>query len=137
MFVVHHTYRKVVYVMAEKRKDSKGRILGDGENQMEDGRYRYQYMDSRGKRCAVYSWKLVETDRTPPGKRDDISLREKIKQIDRDVGDGIKAAANNKITLNDMFDLYMAGKYGLKDSTRSNYLYMYENYVSDGIGQKK
>ena len=67
--------------MAEKRKDSKGRILRDGENQMKDGRYRYQYMDGRGKRCAVYSWKLVETDRTPPGKRDDISLREKIKQI--------------------------------------------------------
>lgn len=107
--------------MAEKRKDSKGRILRDGENQMKDGRYRYQYMDSRGKRCAVYSWKLVETDRTPPGKRDDLSLREKIKQIDRDVEDGIKTAANNKITLNDMFDLYMAGKYELKDSTRSNY----------------
>lgn len=123
--------------MAEKRKDSKGRILRDGENQMKDGRYRYQYMDCRGKRCAVYSWKLVETDRTPPGKRDDISLREKIKQIDRDVEDGIKTAANNKITLNDMFDLYMAGKYELKDSTRSNYLYMYENYVSCEIGRKK
>ena len=47
--------------MAEKRKDSRGRILRDGENQMKDGRYRYQYMDGRGKRCAVYSWKLVET----------------------------------------------------------------------------
>ena len=123
--------------MAEKRKDSKGRILRDGENQMKDGRYRYQYMDGRGKRCAVYSWKLVETDRTQPGKRDDISLREKIKQIERDVEDGIKTAVNNKITLNDMFDLYMAGKYELKDSTRSNYLYMYENYVSGEIGRKK
>lgn len=106
----------------KKRTDNKGRILRDGESQMKDGRYRYQYMDSRGKRCAVYSWKLVETDRTPRGKRDDTSLREKIKQIDRDVEDGIKAAVNNKITLNYMFDLYMAGKYELKDSTRSNYL---------------
>lgn len=35
--------------MAEKRKDSRGRILRDGENQMKDGRYRYQYMDGRGK----------------------------------------------------------------------------------------
>ena len=56
---------------------------------------------------------------------------------DRDVEDGIKAAVNNKITLNYMFDLYMAGKYELKDSTRSNYLYMYENYVSGEIGRKK
>ena len=31
----------------------------------------------------------------------------------------------------------MAGKYELKDSTRSNYLYMYENYVSGEIGRKK
>ena len=59
------------------------------------------------------------------------------KQIDRDVEDGIKTAANNKITLNDMVDLYMAGKYELKDFTRSNYLYMYENDVSDEIGRKK
>lgn len=123
--------------MAEKRKDSKGRILRDGEGQMKDGRYRYQYMDGRGKRYAVYSWKLVETDRMLPGKRDDISLREKIKQIDRDIEDGIKASSNSKVTLNDMFNLYMAGKYELKDSTRSNYLYMYENYVADEIGRKK
>lgn len=123
--------------MSEKRKDSKGRILKDGESQREDGRYRYQYMDSRGKRHEVYSWKLVETDRVPPGKRDDISLREKIKQINRDMDDGIKTAANNRITLNEMFDLYMAGKYELKQSTRTNYLYMYKNYVSREIGKKK
>ena len=54
--------------VAEKRKDSKGRILRDGENVMPDGRYRYQYTDSTGKRKAVYSWKLVPTDRTPEGK---------------------------------------------------------------------
>lgn len=128
---------EVVKAMAEKRKDSKGRILRDGESQMKDGRYRYQYMDSKGKRCVVYGWKLVGTDRTPAGKRDGISLREKIKQINRDVEDGIKTAANSKVTLNNMFDLYMAGKYELKESTRSNYLYMYENYVSDEIGRKK
>lgn len=123
--------------MAEKRKDGKGRILRDGESQRADGRYRYQYMDSRGKRHEVYSWKLVETDKTPPGKRDDTSLREKIKHISRDIEDGIKTAADNKITLNEMFDLYMAGKYELKQSTRTNYLYMYKNYVSEEIGKKK
>ena len=73
----------------------------------------------------------------PPGKRNDISLREKVKQISRDIEDGIKTAANNKITLNEMFNLYMAGKYELKQSTRTNYLYMYKNYVSEEIGKKK
>jgi len=123
--------------MSEKRKDSKGRILRDGESQRADGRYCYQYLDGKGKRCAVYSWKLVETDRTPKGKRDDISLREKIKQINRDLEDGIRTVANNKVTLNALFNLYMAGKSEIKDSTRSSYLFMYGNYVSAEIGEKK
>ena len=93
--------------MAEKRKDKKGRILRDGENQMQDGRYRYQYIDGSGKRCAVYSWRLVETDVTPKGKRETECLREKIKKINRDLEDGIKTSLHNKTTLNDMFDLYI------------------------------
>lgn len=120
-----------------KRKDSKGRILKDGENQMKDGRYRYQYIDSQGKRRAIYSWKLVKSDRIPTGKRDDICLREKIKQIKKDQIDGIKPASENNITLNDMFYLYMAGKHELKQSTRTNYLYMYRNYVSPHLGTRK
>ncbi len=34
-------------------------------------------------------WKLVPTDKTPAGKRDDISLREKEKEIQKDLDDGI------------------------------------------------
>ncbi len=123
--------------MSEKRKDNRGRILRDGESQRTDGRYRYQYLDSKGERREVCSWKLVETDKTPPGKRDDISLREKEKQIVKDVQDGIRTPAGNKTTLNDMFELYMSGKCDLKQSTRTNYKYMYKNYVFDVIGQKK
>lgn len=123
--------------MAEKRKDKKGRILRDGENQMQDGRYRYQYIDSSGKRCAVYSWRLVETDTTPKGKRETESLREKIKKINRDLEDGIKTSLHNKTTLNDMFDLYMSGKQELKQSTRGNYNYMYTKYVRDTLGKRK
>ena len=36
-----------------KRKDNRGRILRDGEDQMKDGRYRFQYMDANGKRQAA------------------------------------------------------------------------------------
>lgn len=36
-----------------------------------------------------YSWKLVPTDKTPAGKRDDIALREKEKEIQKDLDDGI------------------------------------------------
>ncbi len=68
--------------MAEKRRDSKGRILRTGESQRKDGRYAYKYTDSTSKPQFVYAWKLVATDKTPAGKRDDISLREK--EINRD-----------------------------------------------------
>lgn len=120
-----------------ERKDNRGRILRDGEDQMKDGRYRFQYMDANGKRQATYSWKLVPTDRIPAGKRNDISLREKEDLIHQDNRDGIDGKAAAQISLNEMFDKYMAGKRELKESTRTNYLYMYKKYVSEEIGKKK
>lgn len=74
--------------MPGKRKDIKGRNLKDGEDQRPDGRYRFRYIDGNGKRQAVYSWRLVSTDKTPIGKRDDLSLREKEKQINNNLRDG-------------------------------------------------
>lgn len=56
------------------------------------------------------SWKLVERDRMPPGKKDDLSLREKERQIERDMEDSIKTGRDAKITLNQMFETYMTGK---------------------------
>lgn len=121
--------------MAEKRKDSKGRILKDGESIMPDGRYRYQYVDAFGKRKAIYSWKLVPTDKLPAGKRPDLSLREKIKQIQKDVSDGIRT--DKRKTLNDIFDLWISLKINLKDNTKQNYIYMYQQFVSPDFGKKK
>ena len=120
-----------------KRTDNKGRILKDGESQRKDGSYRYRYTDADGVRRDVYSKRLVSTDRLPPGCKDDLSLREKERKINRDLEDGIKAAVENKATLNDLFELYMANKPELKDTTRSNYLYMYNKYVRNDIGKKK
>ena len=75
--------------MSEKRRDNKNRILRSGESQRKDGRYAYKYTDTFGKVQFVYAWKLVPTDKTPAGKRDDISLREKKKEIQKDLDDGI------------------------------------------------
>ena len=121
--------------MAEKRKDSKGRILKDGESIMPDGRYRYQYVDAYGKRKAIYSWKLVPTDKIPDGKRSDLSLREKIKQVQKDVSDGIRI--DNQKTVNDIFDLWISLKRNLKDNTKQNYIYMYQQFVAPDFGKKK
>lgn len=54
--------------MPEKRKDNKGRILREGEVQRSDGKYMYRYTDAGGERRAVYSWRLVESDKVPDGK---------------------------------------------------------------------
>ena len=69
--------------MSEIRRDNKNRKLLTGESQDKDGRYRYKYNDAFGKRKSVYSWRLTESDPYPKGKRRDISLREKKKNIQK------------------------------------------------------
>ena len=73
----------------EKRRDSKGRILRTGESQRKDGRYAYKYINALGEPKFEYAWKLVPTDKTPAGKREDTSLREKEQAIQKDLNDGI------------------------------------------------
>lgn len=115
--------QKGAIYMAERRKDSKGRVLKDGESYRSDGRYQYRYSLGDGKRHTVYAATLAD-------------LREKEKVIQRDLMDDITATACN-ITLNQMFKLYMSGKSELKQSTRTNYNYMYKKYVHDTLGQRR
>lgn len=95
--------------MADKRKDNRGRVLKDNERQRSDGKYEYRYIFD-GQRKSVYSWRLVPTDRTPKGKRDDLSLREKEKAIEKDLADGIDAVRASRTTLNELFRMYMDHK---------------------------
>ena len=124
-------------VAKAKRVDNKGRILKDGESQRPNGTYRFRYVDANGVRRDVYSSRLLPTDKMPAHCKDDLSLREKEKAILRDLEDGVKTAVENKLTLNELFDLYIEGKKELKESTRVNYMYMYRKYVRDGLGRKK
>ena len=122
--------------MAEKRRDSKGRVLWAGESQRPDGKYEFKYADNNGERHSVYSWKLVATDRVPEGKQITESLREMEKQIKKDLEDNLLVYETRKMTLNSFWNEYIALKHELKDSTRSNYIYMYDKYVRPDIGQK-
>lgn len=122
--------------MSEKRRDSKGRILRDGEVQRSDGRYMYRYTDGCGLRRAIYSWRLVETDKAPDGKRSLKPLREMEKEIQRDLLDGIDCFSAARTTLNDLYDKYVGGKRELKQTTRAGYGYLYEKHVRGGLGKK-
>lgn len=123
--------------MNDKRRDNKGRVLRNSESQRADGKYEFKYTDAKGVRRSVYSWKLVSTDKLPPGKRQCEPLRDMEKRLSKDVDDGIDTYSGAKTSLNDYYDEYIGTKFELKPSTRTNYKYMYTKYVRDVLGDKK
>ena len=106
--------------MSEKRRDNKNRILRNGESQRKDGRYAYKYTDATGKQQFVYSWKLEKTDKLPEGKRDCLSLREKEKQILRDLDDQI-APRGGEMTVLALVQKYILQKTGVRPNTEAGY----------------
>lgn len=115
-----------------KRKDMKGRQLKNGESQRSDGRYQYQYIGLDKKRHAVYSWKLLPSDSCPNAKKGEKSLREKEKDIQKELLQEENACSGN-ITLNEMFDIYLMKKRRngkpLSQKTVQNYRQMYDKHV--------
>lgn len=99
----------------ERRKDNKGRILKTGESQRSDGRYCYRYKALDGKRKYIYDLDLN-------------ALREKERQINRDIEDKIYS---NDITMNECFDRYMLTKIDLRDGTRHKYNLEYNRWIRD------
>lgn len=117
----------------KKRRDNKGRILQNGETQRSDGRYAYKYVDAFGKPRFVYSWKLTSTDRVPKGKRDDIPLREKEKQIQKDIEDGMDLAGG-KMTVCQLFKKYTHSRGNVKYSTVKSRDVLMKRLEDDVIG---
>ena len=122
--------------MSDVRRDNKGRKLFNGESQRKDGKYEYKYHDAWGKRKTVYSWKLTPTDRVPAGKRDDISLREKIKQIQKDLNSNITPDGGN-FTVLELVEKYISQKTGVRHNTRANYNFVVNVIKKEAFGQKR
>jgi len=120
--------------MSEKKRDNKKRILFQGESQDANGRYRYRYTDAYGNRHAIYSWRLTKADKTPNGKRHDLSLREKIQIINRDIADGIIA---NSMTVFELCERYVATKTGVKHNTYATYNTVLNTLKAEPFGQKQ
>lgn len=118
-----------------KRRDNKNRILNRGESQRQDGRYTYKYVDAQGETKYVYAWKLLPTDRTPKGKREDLSLREKERIIQRDLLDGIDTKGS-KMTLCQLYAKKNAGRPNVKKSTQRGRKYLMEALKQDKLGAR-
>lgn len=109
--------------MTERRKDSKKRVLKEGEYQRANGTFEYKWRDRRGKRHSIYAKTLDE-------------LRDKELDVLRDVLDGVRAEGKD-ITINDLYESWVRLKRGLKDNTFQNYQYMYRQFVEPDFGRSK
>lgn len=107
----------------ERRKDNKGRVLQKGESQRKDGRYVYQYSDIYKKRKCIYANTLSD-------------LRKQEKRIGRDLDDNIDTASA-EITLNEQFDKYISLKTQIRNSTKQNYIDLWNGNLRDDVLGKK
>ncbi len=98
-----------------RRKDNKGRVLQKGESQRKDGRYVYQYTDLQGTRKSIYAKNLSD-------------LRKKKREAIRDLEDHIDTYGAT-ITLNQLFDRYLSLKTNIRNSTRQNYIDLWNNNI--------
>ena len=122
--------------MSEKRRDSKGRILRNGECQRKDGLYQYDYVDMNGKPKCLYSWKLEATDPLPKGKRKCKSLREKEREVQRNMDDGI-VPYGGQLTVLELVKKYVLQKTGVRPTTRAGYKTVMNILEKEDFGAKR
>ena len=122
--------------MSDKRKDKRGRLLREGETQNADGRYRYSYIDSNGKRKQIYSWRLTMTDPLPRGKRECVALREQEREIRKEI-DLHKGISANSMTVYELVQWYCENRAGVKHTTKAGYKTVCRLLETDDFGKKR
>ena len=108
--------------MCREKTDSKGNVLFRGERERNDGRYEYRYTDHRGVQHSVYENRLQQL-RMEEAK---IAYREH-----KGLLYGLK-----ELSLNNVYDMWLAGKGELKDNTIRGYRQIYDTYVRNGLGKR-
>ena len=104
-------------------KDNNRVVLRKGEGQRENGSYYFRWSDKKGNRHYIYAKTLED-------------LREQEKAITKEKLEGLKAEARYK-SVNDLFDLWIQLKRGVKNNTFQNYKYMYNTFVRPVLGKKR
>lgn len=118
------------------RRDHKNRILRNGESQRKDGRYRYTYVDENGDSRDIYSWKLEATDKIPVGKRDCISLREQIRELNRKKALGL-INQGGSISVLELTRRYVATKTGVTHNTEAGYQTVINILEKESFGMRR
>lgn len=121
--------------MNTRRRDHKNRVLRPRESQQPDGRYRYTYY-ANGKQKSLYSWKLEPTDKVPVGKRPDLSLREKVAELQRQEM-LFGSYVSGDYTVIDLVERYVAQKQGVRLSTKEGYQTIINVLKRDSFGKRK
>ncbi len=109
--------------MSEKRKDTRGRLLKDGESQRPNGSYMFRYVDIHKKRRYVYAKTLDE-------------LRKQEAIVQKDLADGIDYAAGEMLVA-ELADRYINLKRGVKKNTLRAYQSAINRIHTAPIGQRR
>ena len=109
----------------ESRKTSDGRyVLRPNEYERTDRKgFTFHWRDKYGHQHKISALTLKE-------------LRQREKEIQRDELDGLHTSRKRN-TLNDFYDVWKKNKRGLKQNTYSNYVWMYDTFVSQTLGKRK
>ena len=118
-----------------KRKDTKGRVLKNGEYQEANGRYVFKYYVD-GKRYVIRSWKLVKSDKVPDGKRDGLCLRDMEKNIQFKLNEYVKFEGAN-LTVFELVEKYDQQKLGIRKNTMVGHTTVRRYLEKDPFGKKK
>ena len=106
-----------------KRYDKRHCILQKGESQINDNKYSYRWTDIYGKRHAIYAADLDE-------------LRLKEQRIELNKLEGIKDPPAT-LTVESLYETWRSLKRGIKVSTRSGYVYVFESLIRPSFGKKR
>ena len=105
-----------------------------GETQLDTGRYMYRYQTPFGQRKSVYSWRLTASDPTPAGRKQEKSLREKIKDIEKQLRLDTFCEG---LTVCELVEKYIATKTGVAHSTKTGYKFVQNILAKEPFGQRK
>ncbi len=120
--------------MSDRRRDSKGRILRDGEYQEKNGCYTFRYVDSLGNRHVLRSWRLTEADVTPAGKKQKAPLRKLEGDLQVQVRKGVYP---DELTVCELVERYIETKTGVTPNTRAGYKTVQNILDKEDFGRQK